>query len=78
MASSASRESPRRVGGEALDQVVAVGFPAAQIVHGGHGVLLDRLVRGLAADAGLHGFHHDGGGHQEGQVVRGLAAITAS
>lgn len=35
-------------------------------------MLFDDVVRGLAADSGFDGGHHDGGGEEEGEVVLGL------
>lgn len=54
---------------EAGDEVVFHHFAGAEVVDGGDGVLLDNLVSGLAADSGFDGFHHEGGGHEEGEVA---------
>ena len=35
-------------------------------------MFLDRLVCGFASDTGFDRFHHDGGGHKEGEVVGGF------
>lgn len=54
---------------EAGDEVVLLHFASSEVGDGGYGVLLDDLVGGLAADSGFDRFHHEGGGHEEGEVV---------
>ena len=54
---------------EARDEVVFLHFAGAEIGDGGDGVFLDDFVCGFAADSGFDCFHHEGGGHEEGEVV---------
>src|SRR3954469_1334874 len=61
-------ESQARVGGEAVEEVV-VAAPLTQVEGHRDGVLLDRLVGGLASHSRAHGRHQDLGGGQEGQVA---------
>ena len=69
-ASSWARSSGIRVvGGEPVEQVVALGTLLTHLKRDGDRVLLDGLVRGLAADTGPHGGHQDLGGGQERQVA---------
>ena len=53
-------------------QIIVIHQAVAQVADGGEGVLLDGVVGGFAADAGLDRLHHDGGGHQERQIVPGF------
>ena len=62
-----------RVGGQPVEQVVALGARLAHLQGDGDGVLLDRLVGGLAADAGPDRGHEHLGGGEERQVAVQLA-----
>lgn len=63
------REGKAVVFGEAIDEVVFAAGTGAEVVNGGDSVLLNDFVRSLATEAGFDRFHHEGGGHEEGEVV---------
>ena len=66
-------EAQAFVGGESLEQVVALGALLAQAQRGGDGALLDGLVGLLATDAVAHRRHQHLGGGEERQVAVELA-----